>query len=74
MCGRKLRKKINITIDEDLLSNLKEEVKEKKTNLSRLIESKLLEANESDLEARVKKIENVIYGNSEKLEVKTNEN
>jgi len=59
-----LRKKINITIDEGLLSELKEEMRQKNTNLSRLIESKLMDANESDLEVRVRKIEDKLFGNS----------
>jgi predicted HicB family RNase H-like nuclease len=36
-----LRKKINITIDEDLLAQLQEEAKRKNLSLSRLIENKL---------------------------------
>jgi hypothetical protein len=36
-----VRKKINITIDETLLIELKEEMKKKNLSLSRLIENKL---------------------------------
>ena len=36
-----LRKKINITIDEDLLAQLQEDAKRKNLSLSRLIENKL---------------------------------
>ena len=54
-----LRKKINITIDEALLAQLHKEMKKKNLSLSRLIESKL---NEMGLEARVKKLENRVFG------------
>ena len=54
-----VRKKINITIDEQLLAKLKEEMKQKNLSLSRLIENKL---KDTGLEARVKKLEERVFG------------
>ena len=36
-----VREKINITLDEELLAQLREEMKQKNLSLSRLIENKL---------------------------------
>lgn len=55
----RMRKKINITIDEQLLAKLKKEMKQKSLSLSRLIESKLKVAG---LEERVKKLEEKVFG------------
>jgi hypothetical protein len=54
-----VRKKINITIDEALLAQLKKEMKQKNLSLSRLIENKL---KDTGLEARVKKLEERVFG------------
>jgi len=59
-----MRKKINITIDEELLASLQAEAAKENLSLSRMIENKLKGTKMADLEDRVKKLEEENRGNS----------